>query len=407
MFTNSRGATLVAMTFVAFACSKPTSQPPLPGVTQPEVGASFDKQKVLAAFGACALDTYRAFESAATKLQSAADTAKSEPTDANRKAALAAWSAAIDVWEQAEMMQFGPLGPRSEGNPGGEALRDNIYGWPLFGRCPVDQLTVAKSYETPDFFVGALVNTRGLAAVEYLLGYDGADNGCAATATINSSGSWAAMTTEDRVARKNAFASVLVQDVTSQARSLVEAWDPAKGDFVGKLATAGKGSSVYATDQLAFNAVSDGLFYLDSATKDQKLAVPLAIDTKKQCAAVCPERLESPYAKRSKEHLRNNLIGFRKLFEGCGDGFAGLGFDDYLEAIGAGSVAKEMKADLVNAIAVVDAYPYATLDEGLLKDPPAVQKIHDAIKAITDALKTEFVSVLVLKIPQSAAGDAD
>ena len=59
------------------------------------------------------------------------------------------------------------------------------------------------------------------------------------------------------------------------------------------------------------------------------------------------------------------------------------------------------------ALAAIDAYPYASIDEGLTKEPAAVRKLHEALKAVTDALKAEFVSVLSFEVPKTAAGDND
>ncbi len=379
------------------ACSTPESRTRAPDAGGTEVDApGFDQGALLGAFGECALSTYRAFQTSAAKLATATD-------GGDREAALAAWTEAIDVFQQAELMQFGPLAPTSA--PGGKALREPIYAWPLVSRCQIDQALASKEYETPGFTTAALVNVKGLGALEYLVAYTGEDNGCAPTSTLNTSGAWTAIVPE-LPARKAGYAKVVGADVSKLASDLVAAWDPASGAFVRELQTAGDGSTVYPTRQDALNAVSDALFYLDKVTKDAKLGTPLGLTA--ECTdGPCPDRVESPWAKRSKAHVRANLIGFRKLFEGCGADFSGLGFDDLLVAVGAGSVATEMGKDVAAAIAVVDAFPYASIEEGLASDPASVTALHAAIKRITDALKTEFVSVLGLKLPKSASGDAD
>jgi len=363
---------------------------------------SIDRTKYLQAFGECALGTYRSFQGAAAEHAAAVTKLEAEPTEANRAAARAAWEKAIDLWQQAEVMQIGPLSPTTLA--GGKGLRDAIYSWPLFNRCFVEQNLVAKVHEDPAFATTALVSVKSLAANDYLLFHEGTENVCAATSTINTDGSWAALTVEQLSARRIAYAKVVSIDVSNQAQALVDAWDPAKGNFLAALATAGSGSKVYPSQALATNAVSDAIFYLDTEVKDAKLAIPLALTV---CTAVCPERLESQWAKRSKEHVRSNLIGFRKLLTGCGNDFSGLGFDDLLTAMGAGTVGKQMDADTVAAIAAIDAVPFKTFDEALVKDPASVRRVYDAIKRITDALKTEFVGVLTLELPKRVAGDAD
>jgi predicted lipoprotein len=393
MLLRPRAAFAFAALTVVAADGCRRSSSPAPGI---------DRTKYLRAFGECALGTYRSFQTAAVEHAVAVTKLEAEPTDANRAAARAAWEKAIDLWQQAEVMQIGPLSPT--GLAGGQGLRDGIYSWPLFNRCFVEQNLVAKSHESPTFATTALVNVRTLAANDYLLFHEGTENACAATSTINTDGSWAALSAVELAARKRGYAKAISADVSRLAQGLVDAWDPAKGNFLGALATAGSGSAVYPSQSLATNAVSDAMFYLDTHVKDAKLGIPLALS---QCTAVCPERLESQWAKRSKEHVRNNLVGFRKLLPGCGDDFSGLGFDDLLTAIGAGAVGKQMDADTVAAIAAVDAVAFKTFDEARVKDPPSVRRVYDAIKKITDALKTEFVGVLSLELPKRVEGDAD
>ena len=77
----------------------------------------------------------------------------------------------------------------------------------------------------------------------------------------------------------------------------------------------------------------------------------------------------------------NQFVGFRRLFQGCGEGYAGVGFDDWLRDAGAGDLAERMIASLNG----VDA----------------------AVKEVTDELKTEFVTVLNLELPSAAEGDND
>jgi hypothetical protein len=43
----------------------------------------------------------------------------------------------------------------------------------------------------------------------------------------------------------------------------------------------------------------------------------------------------------------------------------------------------------------------------LISDLAAVQAAHAAIKAITDNMKSQFVTVLNLSVPQTGAGDND
>lgn len=357
------------------------------------------KSQVLVALADCAVDRFREFESRARELRDAARLAATNRTPANADAARAAWLSAMGTWEQAEMFNFGPSLPTSAS--GGKGYRDAIYAWPLGSRCKVDEQIVSKAYAAPAF-ANSLISGRTLTALEYLLFYSGADNGCAASSPINGGGTWAAVA--DLPVRKADYAAAVADDVLVRATLLLDAWEPTKGNFRNELATAGAGSKVYTADQTALNAISDAMFYLDKEVKDAKVGKPLGIS---ECfTPSCADQVESMYAKASTAHLRANVEGFRRLFEGCGADGAGLGFDDLLRAAGAGDLADRMTralADLRTTLATFDP----PLEQAVVSAPDKANALYQRIKALTDLLKTEFVTVLNLELPSASEGDND
>lgn len=379
---------------------EPTTTAASGGVSSSGGPSSITRGAVLQSIAACQLDLLASFRQVAEAFESAAAGAKNDP--AARNEARVAWTKAIDVWQQAEVFQFGPAG--SSATPGGLSLRDHIYSWPLVSRCLVEQNIVSKAYTNADFGSSSLVNMRGLAAAEYLLFYDGSDNACSPATGINASGQWAALGPDELAARKAFYASVVASGVASSARTLETAWRADGGNFIGQFLNAGSSGSAYATEQMAFNAVSDAMFYVELPLKDLKLARPLGL---RDCeAATCPEVVESRFAGRSRTHIRNNLVGFRMLLAGCEAG-AQIGFDDLLESMGAGALAAKMTSNIDMAIAAADAVPQDDLAAALNTAPASVLDLHVAVKSITDLLKTEFVSVLDLEPPQQLEGDND
>ncbi|HZH78068.1 MAG TPA: imelysin family protein, partial [Archangium sp.] len=289
--------------------------------------------------------------------------------------------------------------------PGGADLRDNIYSWPLVSRCAVEEQLVSRGYASADFPTSPLVNRRGLFPLEYLLFHEGGDTACPASSPVVSGGGWAALSAEELAARKRAYAAVLAADVRRRAGLLVEAWEADKGGFSRTLETAGTGNAVFPTTQAALNALSDAIFYVETEVKDKKLAVPLGL---RDCASdTCPEALESPFTGRSKAHLRANLVGLRRLTEGCGAGYTGTGFDDVLVAVGSEALATKLRERAVAAEAALGAIEEADLRDALEQDKASVRALYDAVKGVTDVLKTEFVTVLDLELPEGTDGDND
>lgn len=353
----------------------------------------------LKAWADCAYAAHRHFADTADALSAAAATLETAPSDSHATAARDAWNNAIDAWEQLEPMRIGPLS--NDPAVGGSSLHESIYAWTIFDRCKVDEQLVTKTY---DGVATQLPDRRGLATLEYLYFFAGADNGCASTHPINASGSWSALSSEELATRKHAYARVVAADVAAIAHRVVDLWDPAKGNFVGTLTTPGSSNATFATQQKALNAVSNALFAIDSDTKDKKLAIPLGLAS---CTSSCSSLVESRYAHRGQLHIHNNMLGARKILSGCGASFEGLGFDDYLTASGASGLAKEIEGAAAGAMAAVDAVNPLPLEDAIAKNPPSARAAYDAIKKLTDIMKTDFVSVLNVDLPTAVYGDAD
>lgn len=369
--------------------------------TQEDVDAgTFDKAALLDAFGQCAFGTAKELAAATAKLDAAVAAAQADP--GKRASAQEAWKAAMDVVERAELFQFGPAA--MTGSPGARDMRDPIYAWPLVSRCAIEQTLADKVYEVPDFASLSLVSTRTLGALEYLLFYDGVDNGCPLSDALNAQGKWASLGAGEIAGRKAAYARVVSADIAARAQKLSDAWDPAKEDFVSTLARAP--NATFASQQMAFNTVSDAMFYLDDQVKNMKVGNPAGLVP--ECAAPpCLEAVESPWAKRSKEHIRANVAAYEQLLLGCGPGATGLGFDDLLAAIGASHVTDKLVASVSAIRAALDGLTEPTFEEDLQKNPAGVRALFDALRANAVVMKSELVTVLDLEIPRKLEGDND
>jgi uncharacterized protein len=369
------------------------------GGAELDAGA-FDKAALLRAFGECAFGTYKEAHAAASELDAAARAAESDPS--KRAAAQEAWKKTVGIWERAELFQFGPAA--MTGSPGARDMRDPVYSWPVTSRCQIEQALVDKVYEAADFSTLSLVSTRTLSALEFLLFYDGTDNACAPTEAINSEGKWTALGADEIKRRKAVYARVLAGDVLVRTQKVTDAWDPAKDNFLSTF--AGAPNSTFASQQMAFNTVSDAMFYLDDQVKNMKVGKPAGLVP--ECLAPpCLGDVESAFAKRSKEHIRANLDGYEMLLKGCGPGMTGLGFDDLLAALGAQAVADKLAGTVTAARAALDALTEPTFEEDIQKNPNGVRALFEALRGNAAAMKADFVTVLDLEIPKKVEGDND
>lgn len=350
-----------------------------------------------------AMPLYATFRDRAQALDQATAALAAAPGAAAGAAAQAAWIAAMAVWQQAELTQFGPAAMSSA--LGGKELRVRIYSWPITSACRVDQFVLSKAYENATTLAAENVNVLGLDALEYLLFHTTPENDCPPNLTINMSGEWTTLAANptELEQRRATFAAAVAKILVADAQALVDAWDPAKGNFLRTFSEAGLVDG-YDRSQDAINAVGQALVYLDTETKDMKLAEPAAIAN---ClTATCPRELESFWGDNGRDQVLGNLRGFRAVFTGGLDGAPGLGLDDLLTDLGSGAVATDMGTRLDASEAAVSAIT-PTLKTALDTNLQAVRHAYAAVKTVTDLYKADVTTLLDLESPNGAPADND
>jgi predicted lipoprotein len=319
---------------------------------------------------------------------------------ARRSDAQTAYAEAMDRWQLAEVMLVGPA------SRGGEAIRDYIYSWPEVSACAVDQ-DVALLFEDPSGYDIAprTTNRRGLYAIEYLVFQESLESLCAPASRPDV---WDGLTDSERRAARCEFAAVAAADLAVQAAALVDAWRPGQDNFAGELVSAGEAGSSFETQTDALNAVFGALFYLDTATKDQKLAEPagLADNDCETEGQPCLVELESAFADRSKLNVMHNLDGFELLFFGSSGDDDEFGFDNLLNAMEAGELVERITASIAAARTALIMLP-PSMRDALEQDYDSVVEAHAKLRDVTTLLKGEIPATLQLEIPAEAGGDTD
>ncbi len=279
-------------------------------------------------------------------------------------------------WQTIEATLYVP----DDSNEAWTISRDDIYSWPLTSRCRIDQELVKKTYENTQDLQTLLVNATGLDAVEYLLWHSD-ENECPPQAMVNADGSWREISDLNERRAKYLLASVKL--VKSNTDTL-------------KKSSLMLGESLKKTNTAeALNVLSNSLYYLDTNVKDLKIAQPLG---EQECAEdTCFEKMELQFSGLSLLSIHRNLSAFEQTF------FADPGFDDLLKASDAADIADDIRAALDEALLI--STQNVTLRE--LHDTGDGLRLLALIKSITDRLKTDFIGVLDLELPQRAEGDND
>lgn len=385
-----------ALALLAFGCGGG-------GTSTPDaIADNFDRNALLAHLANDVLvPIYATFETRAAALPPAitayCDALDAGAPGATLDAARAAWRDAIDTWERAEAVLVGPAAMDNK------ALRDRVYAWPLLAPCDVDK-DVASRWANPASYdlQAKLQRQRSLLAIEYLLFPETDMHNCAITPP-----GWDALGADLPRARCR-LAEVLATDVAAAATELHAAWRPDGGNYAAQLATAGSSGSSLPSAHEAVNVVSDSFFYVDRMVKDMKLGEAAGISVN-ACGTVqqpCVREVELRYADRATFAIRANLATLREAVSGTTVAGEGIGFDDFLIAVGQPELATSMLADLDAAVAKANALPDSFLT-GLSANYAAIVDMHTAVREFTNDLKSQFLTVLALDIPDDVASDND
>lgn len=313
-------------------------------------------------------------------------------SEAARAAAQDAWREALRSWQVVEVMQIGPLGSATVG---AEALRDEVYSWPTLNRCRVDQETVEAVWDAADFFEVNLVNTFGLDALETVLFAEPGAHDC--PSQVNLDAAWDALGTAGVQQRRADFAVALADHVVQVIDRMEDRWS---GGFADQFATAGESASPYGSREAAIDEIYAAMFYVYVQTRDRKLGGPLGLW---DCGlSSCLDEVETTWAGGSNAWIAANLVGLRALFTGNEGG----GMEELLRALGHDDVAEAMLAALDRADAAAAALT-VPVDVAATTDPDAAIALHGAIGEVTDLLKGDIRTLLVLTPPQEGGGDND
>lgn len=364
----------------------------------PISNAPFTKKALREAAADCATWHYCRFESAATALEAALNDYATTPDTLALDEARLAFARAMDLWSEIELFQFGPLASSAEaaGKDGkqGKGIRELIYAWPTTVRLRVEEQVVNRNYLTSWDSDVVLTSARGLFAIDYLLSYDGTDTQCQPTSVCGKN--WAKHDDAGIAALKRDYAAGVGQDILLRIGELTKLWAPEGGNFRPLFVDA----TGYDDENQAMTTLAWALLYVEREVKDWKLGTPAGYTL--NSPATLPE---APYSRRATDNIVHNLRGFGALYQGCGPGGEGLGFDDWLSEAGHAELAQDISQAWREAQSAADAFP--VFDTAT---PGELEALYRAVKRLTDMLKNDLFgsgSPLGLTLPKGIEGDTD
>lgn len=338
--------------------------------------------------------------------------------------AQAAWSRMMSTWQR---LSAAPIEPITDN---GNRLGGRIYSWPdQVSTCTLDtQIVIAQTADNYDIS-SAPRQSRGLDALEYLLFNPDLTSTC--PTLIPETNIWNALSEDDKRTQRCDYALLIANDLTTHTDELSESWQSYQPNF-----TEFGSNARFEDPSAAVNQITDALFYLDTETKDRKLAAVLGIENGRGTCGnnACPEFIESPWSNSALTHIRDNLLGFRQAFiatltpraTSAGEQ---VGFDYQLTIRNFPDLAEtllqrtDVVIDFLNDYSRTFDAAIANLDntaclnassnpgeqfEGLnATDGTELCALHGILKSITDLLKTDFLTLMTLSLPERVEGDND
>ncbi len=251
--------------------------------------------------------TYSNMSSAALDFASAAKKLKSNPNDANLKAAAEQWSKTRKFWEQSEAFLYGPAAFAS--------LDPHLDSWPLDKSqldTFIDSLNSGKVNVDAAYVRGGLgAAFRGFHAAEYIMFRDGKVR-------------LAKDISKGELAYLSAVADVIAEDCIAleawwrgsenmdkkKISILEEAEIETSGSYANEMKNAGKTGSRYESSKEAIEEIFDGCIDIVDELVESKLGTPAKTGNPMECESYC--------SGTSIIDVRNNIISVRNSYEGIG-----------------------------------------------------------------------------------------
>lgn len=336
---------------------------------------SFDRRAMLGSIVEnVILPGQQAFSDASQALSVAAEQYVSAP-DADKMASLReAWRATANAWQE---IAFLNLDLRLT------SYHNQVYKPPANYEF-IDDILSGDDDISEAYVDGIGSTSKGLDALEYLI--------------FNPERTPAEIVDAFADERRRQFALALAQNIERKAGEIHDYWSPDGRDFGGRFVKADQEGGVI---QGAINMLANKVFVTLQTDLEMWLGEPsgIALD-----GAPRPDLVESPHARHSLQHIAHRLAGLQKIFNG-GAEEDHLGFDDYLDFLGAESSDGGLLSDAINQRFAAALNSIEALEQPLaiaVTDAPQdIAALYEDIRQLQIPLRADMKSQLSIVITLS------
>ncbi|MCB0164627.1 MAG: imelysin family protein [Anaerolineae bacterium] len=358
------------------------TQEPAPPTEETVIGSGFDRHALLVNMADNVIvPLLQDFEEQAAALKDATHQFRDDPTEANLEAVQQAWQQATMTWNKAIFFELG-----SFRKPNGDLVSfmeiyNKIDKWPT--NVDFIEKFIAEQEAIDEPMIDANGSTtKGLPAIEYLI-FNPAGN-----AQVVSS-----FTDGPAGPKRMQYLVAAAENTHSKAEELLNIW-AAEGDNYAQMfinADADSGDP-QASISLLVNQMTASL---EDIVK-RKIGHPLG---KTSQAGVRPELVEAEMSGISGQLLHSNFEGFANVFNGDGSAGQQLGFDDYLDYLGAEyegqPLSKVINAQIETTQAALEAID-EPLHQAMENQPDQVELVYNEARKLIVLIKADMANHLAV-----------
>ncbi len=317
------------------------------------------------------------FRSEAGALRDAAYAFRDAPGEATLNAMQRKWRQAAIWWQGVAVFRLGQEA---------FAIQNRISNDSPIATPVIDIFITGSDPITPESVSVFGSNVLGIRTIEYLI-FDRAGGNAAVLDKFTT-----AVTGE----RRMDYLLIAADDLAAAGEALWEYWSPDGRNYAAEFTT-----HEAVPEQEAISMLANRIIDSHEAMINMRVGWPLGVLS----GRVQPEIVEAPYSGASTLQLKATFNMVRIGFTGG----EGLGFDDYLDFLGAtyedGSLSDAILAQMDVIEAALNALN-APLDEMLATNPAAVQSLYDEGRRLVVLLKADMASRLgVITTPSDNDGD--
>ncbi len=349
--------TILPALLILAACKKESADP---ASTAP---GGFSNADVITGFASnVAQDNYSDLAARSAQLRDNISAFAGSQSEADLALCKQQWRDTRLSWERSEALLFGPVATAN--------IDPRIDTWPVNFNDLEAQLNSTNTF-TPEYISALEDALKGFHPIEYLLFGLNGDK----TATV--------FTT-----REIEYITALANDLADLTSHLQDSWDPAAdGNYTSAFTTAGSGSTIYTSQQAAYEELVNAMAGIcDEVANGKMNEVLLAQD---------PLLEESPFARNSITDFTNNIRGVENVYLGKYQN-DGTGLEDFVRQhdLQLDAAIKQQVAASIAALGTITV-PFG---QAITQQPVQVQQAIDAINALATTLNDDLLPLVQLHV---------